>query len=145
MQFTMEANWSTFAVFIAIGMGIASLGLVPTFLFWMRRTVINLKVDMMQRLPLTLAQIDADKEVMRAHHMIDLKALELKIAQAQASEAEANAMTAEGLNRIDKLNRRIEVLQLKLAAKSKTREIRKIDEQLIMLDSANTVLDADVA
>jgi hypothetical protein len=54
-------------------------------------------------------------------------------------------MTAEGLNRIDKLNRRIEVLQLKLAAKSKTREIRRIDEQLIMLDSANTVLDADVA
>jgi len=50
-------------------------------------------------------------------------------------------MTAEGLNRIDKLNRRLEVLQLKLAAKSKTKDLRKVDEQLIMLDSARTTID----
>jgi hypothetical protein len=98
----------------------------------------------MQRLPMTLEQIDADKEVVRAHHIIDLRQLELKIAQAQASEAEANARAQEGLGRIDKLNRRLEVLQLKLAAKSVKKEIRKVDEQMIMLDSARNTIEADM-
>lgn len=142
MQVILEANWYTGVVIGALAM---VLLIIPFAAYVMRRLIMRLKVDMMQRLPLTLDQIDADKEVIRAHHVIELKRLELQIAEAQASEAEARAMAAEGLSRIDKLNRRIEVMQLKLAARGKAKDIRKVDEKLILLDSAKTQLDADVA
>ena len=124
------------------GFAIAMILWIPLSIWIIRRTTMRVKVDIMQRLPMTLEQIDADKDVIRAHHMIDLRQLELKIAEAQASEAEANARSQEGLTRIDKLNRRLEVLQLKLAAKGVKKDIRKVDEELIRLDSARNSVEA---
>jgi hypothetical protein len=137
MQLTIDTDLYNHLPMIIFGFLLA----VPFAIIWNRKSMMKLKVDMMQRLPLTLEQLDAEKELIRAHHAVELKHIELKIAQAKEAEAEANAMTAEGLNRIDKLNRRLEVLQLKLAAKSKTKDLRKVDEQLIILDSARTTVD----
>jgi septal ring factor EnvC (AmiA/AmiB activator) len=116
--------------------------LIPIAYHLHRRSVMSLKVEMMRRLPMTLEQIDADREVARAHHMIELRRLQLKIAELEAAETEAKAQVQESLSRIDKLNRRIEVLQIKLSARKVTKEIRKLDEQLIMLDSARDVVDS---
>lgn len=145
MQSMMNLDlWTGFAL-VGVGVALASVILIPLTYYVRKRAVMNLRVDLMQRLPLTLEQIEADKELLRAHHVIELKRLELKIAEIQAAEAEANAAAAEGLSRIDKLNRRIEVLQLKLAARSKTKDIRRVDEKLIMLDSAKNQLDENAA
>jgi hypothetical protein len=141
MQTVNLETW-TMLLSVSIGFLIAAAILIPVGYMIQQRRIMGLKVEMMKRLPMTIEQIDADKEVMRAHHMIDLRRLELKIAEAGAAEAEARAQAQESLTRIDKLNRRIEVLQLKLAARKVTREIRRIDEQLIMLDSARNSVES---
>jgi hypothetical protein len=141
MQTVNLETW-TMLLSVSVGFLIAAAILIPVGYMIQQRRIMGLKVEMMKRLPMTIEQIDADKEVMRAHHMIDLRRLELKIAEAGAAEAEARAQAQESLTRIDKLNRRIEVLQLKLAARKVTREIRRIDEQLIMLDSARNSVES---
>jgi hypothetical protein len=141
MQTTNLEIWAML-VSVSVGFLIAAAILIPISYMIQRRRIMGLRVKMMKRLPMTIEQIDADKEVVRAHHMIDLRRLELRIAEAEAAEAEARAQAQESLTRIDKLNRRIEVLQLKLAARKATREIRRIDEQLIMLDSARNSVES---
>jgi septal ring factor EnvC (AmiA/AmiB activator) len=136
----MDINLNVWTAMLLAGSG--SLAVLPITYYVYRRKLMALKVEMMRRLPMTLEKIDADREVVRAHHVIDLRRLELKIAELEASEAEARAQVQESLSRIDKLNRRIEVMQIKLSARKVTREIRKLDEQLIMLDSARNTVDS---
>lgn len=136
MQFNIEINQATIMAML-VGFVLA----MPLVAYAWRKAVLRTKVFFMQRLPLTIEKIDADKEVIRAHHVVELRRLELQIAETKAAEAEANAMASEAMGRIDKLNRRIEVLQLKLAARGVRKEIRKVDEQLIELDAHKTPLE----
>ncbi len=140
----LNINLDVWTPLLTIGAGalIALVLAVPISYYVYRRKLMNLKVEMMRRLPMTLEQIDADREVVRAHHMIELRRLQLKIAELEAAEVEAKAQVQDSLSRIDKLNRRIEAMQIKLAARKVTKEIRKLDEQLIMLDSARDVVDS---
>lgn len=140
MQFTFDVNQQNL---VAMLLGFTLC--VPVAVYAIRRAVIKTKVQMMSRLPMTLEKIDADKELIRAHHGVELCRLELQIAEIKAAEAEANAKSSEALGRIDKLNRRIEVLQLKLAARNVRRDIRKVDEQLIHLDRQETPLEEKTA
>lgn len=136
-------QFSAFSL-IMIGAAIAAVILIPASIFITRRAVMRLKVDMMQRLPMTLEQIDSDKEVIRAHHVVELCQLNLKIAEKEQEAAEARAATSSALSRIDELNRRLEVFQLKTAVKSKNKQIRKVDEQLIRLDTARNSVESAV-
>lgn len=140
MTFNLEL-WPTL-ILIGLGFLAAALVLLPLAYLVQKRRIMALKVSMMQRLPMTLDKIDADKEVIRAHHVVELCRLELRIAELAAAEAEAKAQVHESLSRIDKLNRRVEILQLKLAAKRVNREIRSVDEQLILLDGARDTADS---
>jgi hypothetical protein len=142
MQINLNFDLWTALISSGFGMLVAAVLLVPIAYALHRRRLMSLKVKMMQRLPMTLEQIDADKDVIRAHHVVDLQRLKLRIAEIEATEAEANAKLHESLSRIDKLNRRIEVLQIKLAARKITKEIKRVDEQLIMLDSAESPADS---
>ena len=111
------------------------------FAIWHRRRLTNLRIDLMQRLPMTLEQIDADLELLKAHHMVDICKYELEIAKIKESEAEANARLSEARNRIDSLNRKLEIFKIQKSASKKIKQVRRIEEQLIDLDQASTPLD----
>lgn len=145
MQFTLNGDWNTLMVCILIGAAAATAIWIPLSIWIKNRAKMRLRIDLMQRLPITLDQIESDKEAQRAHHVVELKRLELKIAEHQEAEALAQAETAEAMGRIDKLNRRLEVLQIKLAARDKVKAIRRIDENLIKLGAAETSIDPEVA
>lgn len=109
--------------------------------YWHRRRMIRLRVDLMQRLPMTLEQIDANLELQKAHHLVDICRYELDIAKLRETEAEANAKLHEARSRIDSLNRKLEIFQIQKAAARKMRQVRKIEERLLDLDDAETTLD----
>lgn len=114
------------------------------FYFWHRRRMIALRVNLMQRLPMTLEQIDANLELQKAHHLVDVCRYELEIAKVREAEAEANARLHEARNRIDSLSRKLEIFQIQRAASKKMKQIRKIEENLIDLDEAKNALDKKV-
>jgi chromosome segregation ATPase len=125
--------------FLGVTVSIALAGVIGYY--WHCRRMIRFRVDLMQRLPMTLEQIDANLELQKAHHLVDICRYELEIAKIRENEADANAKLHEARSRIDSLNRKLEIFQIQKAAAKKMRQVRKIEEQLIDLDEANTTLD----
>lgn len=127
-------------MFLSAMVGVLASGLL--FAYWHNRRMTDLRVDLMQRLPMTLEQIDANLELQKAHHMVDICKYELEIAQIRESEAEANAKLHEARSRIDELNRKLEIFQINRAAARKMRSVRKLEEKMLRLDLARNPLDS---
>ncbi len=90
------------------------------------RLIAKTKKDLETRLPFTIEEIEAEKELAKATHLHELKLLELQIAELKKREAESNLKTSNALNRINKLNDRVERLRLELAASRKQKQINDL-------------------
>lgn len=99
---------------------------------WYKNKVINVtKRELELRMPFTIEEIEAERELTRTTHIHELKLLELKIAELKKNEAEANLKASTALNRIGKLNSRVERLRLELVASRKRSKIEEIESDNI--------------
>ena len=110
---------------IAIGFGITVASGIWIFIVrWVKtRTVKKTRKEFETRLPLTIEEIEAERELTRVKHLQELRFLELRIAELEVREAEANLKANTALGRISHLNDRVERLRLELAAKQKRKVI----------------------
>lgn len=133
-----------YIVYMVIGAVLALALSSIIFALWHRRRITNMRISFMQRLPMTLEQIDANLELQKAHHMVDICKYELEIAQIRESEAEADARLQEARSRIDELTRKLEIYQIRQAASRKMKSVRKIEEKMLKLDHARNTIDKNV-
>jgi len=136
---TFEFNYFSFFLGLIIALIVGGV-----MYYRNRKNMKKLRVDLMQRLPMTLEQIDANLELQKAHHLVDICKYELEIAKIREAEAEANAKLHEARNRIDSLNRKLEIYQIQKSVSRKMKQIRKIEEKLIDVDDAKSTLDEKV-
>lgn len=96
---------------------------------WYKNKVINVtKRELELRMPFTIEEIEAERELTRTTHIHELKLLELQIAELKKKEAEANLKASSALNRIGKLNSRVERLRLELVASRKRSKIEELND-----------------
>jgi hypothetical protein len=125
MNNELNTNLILFAMLLG---GIFTSVVWMTCLKWYRRRVIaKAKQQFETRLPFTLEELEAERELAKATHINELKMFELKISEMVRREAEANLKTKTALNRIGKLNDRVERLRLELAAQRKQQKIDKLN------------------
>lgn len=123
---TNDVNLSVILIFMFLGAILMSgLWLIVLKVF-KDRLIAKTRKDLETRLPFTIEEIEAEKELARATHLHELKLLEVQIAEIKKREAEANLKTSNALNRINKLNDRVERLRLELAATRKQKQINDL-------------------
>ena len=112
----------------SLGLGITIASVVSFFVVrWVKSSAVKkTRKEFESRLPLTIEEIEAERELTRAQHRHELRLLELKISELQLKEAEANVKTSTALGRINTLNNRVELLRLALAAAQKR---KKVDDE----------------
>ena len=121
-----DINLSVILIFMFLGaILISGIWLIVLKIF-KNRLIAKTKKDLETRLPFTIEEIEAEKELAKATHLHELKLLELQIAELKKREAEANLKTSNALNRINKLNDRVERLRLELAASRKQKQINDL-------------------
>lgn len=127
----------TVAIF-ALGAGIVLASLV-----WFKiaaviksRGVNKIRKEFESRLPITIEEIEAERELTKAKHIQDLRAMELRIAELNTREAEALLKANNALSRVAHLNDRIERLRLELVvSRNKNKiEAKDIVEQGLAID-----------
>lgn len=110
-----------------VGAVIATLvvsGIWVMVMRWYRQKVIaKTRKEFETRLPYTIEEIEAERELSKAKHIHELRIMELKIAELEMREAEANLKTRTALGRVGKLNDRVERLRLELAAERQRKKI----------------------
>jgi len=113
---TLDFNLTV--AFFALGFGAILASGVWFFLVgWIKKKTINkTRKEFETRLPLTIEEIEAERELTKSKHIQELRALELKIAELKVREAEANLKTQTAMGRVGQLNDRVERLRLELAA-----------------------------
>lgn len=114
----------TIAIF-ALGAGIVLASLI-----WFRiaavirnRSVSKLRKEFESRLPITIEEIEAERELTKAKHIQDLRVMELRIAELKVREAEATLRANNALSRVAHLNDRIERLRLELVVSRKKNKL----------------------
>lgn len=123
---TNDVNLSVILIFMFLGAILIS-GLWLIVLKFYKNSLVNkTRKDLETRLPFTIEEIEAEKELARATHIHELKLMELQIAELKRREAEANLKTSNALNRISNLNERVERLRLELAASRKQKQINDL-------------------
>lgn len=111
----------------SLGLGITIASVISYFIVrWVKNNAIKkTRKEFETRLPLTIEEIEAERELTKAQHRHELRLLELKISELQLREAEANVKTSTALSRISTLNNRIEMLRLVLAALRKRKSVEE--------------------
>jgi hypothetical protein len=123
---TNDVNLSVILIFMFLGaILISGLWLIVLKIF-KNNLIKKTRKDLETRLPFTIEEIEAEKELARATHIYELKLLEVQIAMLKQREAQANLKTSNALNRINKLNDRVERLRLELAAGRKEKQINDL-------------------
>lgn len=114
----------TLALF-ALGIGIVfASGIWFLITQWMKkRTVAKTRKEFESRIPLTIEEIEAERELTRAQHVHELRLMELKISELTLRNAESNLKTQTAMGRVSQLNDRVERLRLELAAARKRKKI----------------------
>jgi hypothetical protein len=114
----------TLALF-ALGIGIVfASGIWFLIAQWVKkRTIARTRKEFESRLPLTIEEIEAERELTRAQHVYDLRTMELRISELVLREAEANLKTQTAMSRVGQLNDRVERLRLELTAARKRKKI----------------------
>lgn len=96
---------------------------------WYRKKVIaKTRKEFETRLPYTIEEIEAERELSKAKHIHELRVMELRISELEMREAEANLKTRTALGRVSKLNDRVERLRLELAAERQRKKIATQEE-----------------
>ena len=122
----MNSELNTHLILFAMGMGALFVSVVWMFcLKWYKQRVIaRAKQQFETRLPFTIEELEAERELAKANHIHELRLMECKLSELRKREAEANLKTKTALNRIGKLNDRVERLRLELAIQ---RQQKKVD------------------
>lgn len=124
-------NYDTIVNIGLVGAVIATFvvsGIWVMVMRWYRQRVIaKTRKEFETRLPYTIEEIEAERELSKAKHIHELRVMELRIAELEMREAEANLKTRTALGRVGKLNDRVERLRLELAAE---RQRKKIEQDL---------------
>lgn len=115
----------------AVGLGMTIAATIAYFVFkWAKnRAVRNTRKEYETRMPFTIEEIEAERELTRARHMQELRFKELQIAELKVREAEAKLKANVALGRVEKLNNRLEMLRLELAAKQLNKNIKSVEYQ----------------
>lgn len=115
---------------IAIGAGVVIASLVWILIArWIRNMAVERTRKLYEsRLPFSMEEIQAERELTKSQHTYQIRLLQTQIAETELREKEANVKAATALSRISKLNDRIEMLRLELAAKRKVNESKSLDE-----------------
>lgn len=122
---TNDINVNVILVFMFLGAILIS-GIWLMIMKWYKfKLIAKTRKEFETRLPYTIEEIEAERELSRATHIHELKLLELKIAELEKREAEANLKTRTALARVGKLNDRVERLRLELAASRQRKLIEK--------------------
>lgn len=113
----------------AVGLGMTIASVIAFFIIrWVRnRAVTQTRKQFETRMPFTMEEIEAERELTRAKHVQELRLLELQIADLKVREAEANLKSNVAMGRVSKLNDRIEMLRLELAAKQLGKQVKKVE------------------
>lgn len=113
----------------AVGLGMTIAGVIAFFVIrWVKnRAIIQTRKQFETRMPFTIEEIEAERELTRAKHVQELRLLELRIADLEVREAEANLKSNVAMGRVSKLNDRIEMLRLELAAKQLSKQVKKVE------------------
>jgi hypothetical protein len=113
----------------AVGIGMVLTSIIAYFIIkWVRKRAIrNTRKEFESRMPFTIEEIEAERELTRARHMQELRLMELHISELRVREAEANLKSNVAMGRVSKLNDRIEMLRLELAAKQLNKQIKKVE------------------
>lgn len=121
---------------ITLGLFAIGFGVVLASAIWFiitkwvkRRAIKSTRKEFESRLPLTIEEIEAERELTRSQHRLDLRMMEVKIAELQLREAEANLKANNALARVGQLNDRIERLRLELVANRKRKKLNE-DEKV---------------
>ena len=115
----------------AVGLGMTIAATIAYFVFkWAKnRAVRNTRKEYETRMPFTIEEIEAERELTRARHMQELRFKELQIAELKVREAEAKLKANVALGRVEKLNNRLEMLRLELTAKQLNKNIKSVEYQ----------------
>jgi uncharacterized membrane protein YhiD involved in acid resistance len=113
----------------AVGLGMTIASVIAYFVIrWVRnRAITQTRKQFETRMPFTMEEIEAERELTRAKHVQELRLLELQIADLKVREAEANLKSNVAMGRVSKLNDRIEMLRLELAAKQLNKQVKKVE------------------
>jgi hypothetical protein len=115
-----------------VGAVIATLvvsGIWVMVMRWYRKKIIaKTRKEFETRLPYTIEEIEAERELSKAKHIHELRVMELRISELEMREAESNLKTRTALGRVSKLNDRVERLRLELAAERQRKKIATQEE-----------------
>lgn len=95
---------------------------VSTIIWWtmwnISKSSLRRKIrrEMYADLPTNIVDIERSRNLERAYHQVELKQLELRIAEMKRDVAESEAKVSESLGRISELNNKIEVMMLERRA-----------------------------
>lgn len=96
---------------------------------WIRNSAIERTRKMYEsRMPFSMEEVAAERELTRSQHNHQIRLLQLQLSELEIREAQANLKAAQSLNRISKLNDRIEMLRLELAAKRGAPQLPELDK-----------------
>ena len=96
---------------------------------WIRNSAIERTRKMYEsRMPFSMEEVAAERELTRSQHTHQIRLLQLQLSELEIREAQANLKAAQSLNRISKLNDRIEMLRLELAAKRGAPQLPELDK-----------------
>lgn len=117
---------------ITVALFALGAGVVLASLIWLKvasiiknRTIAKTRKEFESRIPITIEEIEAERELTRAKHIQDLRVMELRIAELKVREAEANLKANNALSRVANLNDRIERLRLELVVSRKKDKIEE--------------------
>ena len=119
----LDFNLTVGLVAIAFGITLASAIWIMVMGWIKKRTISKTRKDFESRMPLTIEEVEAERELTKARHSHDLRLLELRISELVLREAEANLKTQTALGRVGMLNDRIERLRLELAAQRQRKRL----------------------
>jgi hypothetical protein len=119
----LDFNLTVGLVAIAFGITLASAIWIMVMGWIKKRTISKTRKEFESRMPLTIEEVEAERELTKARHSHDLRLLELRISELVLREAEANLKTQTALGRVGMLNDRIERLRLELAAQRQRKRL----------------------
>jgi septal ring factor EnvC (AmiA/AmiB activator) len=108
---------------------------VSTVIWWIMYNLMkmglrrSIRMEMYADLPTNIEDIERSRNLERSYHQVELKQLELRIAEMKRDVAESEAKVSESLGRISELNHKVELMMLERKAYKMVYEEQLVAEQ----------------
>ena len=113
-----------------IGISLIAAGFLAANFIWLylhgwlkRRSIKKVRRELSNIMPITIEQLEAERRLNAARTRLEIQHLLTRIAEIELRESEAEAKVTESMSIIDRLNHRVELLNLDLAARKKREEL----------------------